>query len=282
MRRLLICACLLSSACSGDATGPEACLVPKACAVGGPDLAVVQVVADAEESWMGRIAHADGFDVVVEVLNRGNRRTRAANVQVEAWTASAFADVPSLAPGERAQVRVQLAYTRTYLVHGQDPGAITPVARILHEGDVRAANDTLSGDEFVTDLPVFDLAPVPWGVQSARVGGTVRLGAWIGRRIAPEPSSVTVDAMFCVLDADRGCTLSSWGALMVWQSVPGFGTSNYSGQASLQPGGLPPAPGTYRLAVCIVPSSDDGITPRRDPANPDHKCVDSGVLQLLP
>jgi hypothetical protein len=282
MRRLLLSALVLA-ACSGDATGPDACGLPKACAVGGADLAVVRVAAaDAEATWRGTTANAEGFDVEVEVLNRGNRRAGAGLVEVEAWTASGSVELPSLGPGERVQVRVPLRYTRTYLVHGQDPAAITPVARVLHDGDAYAANDSLRGDEFITDLPVFDVATVPWGEQARRLGQAVSMAAYVGRRTATEPQAATVDVLFCVLDGNRGCTADSWGPLVTFQSIGRFGITYLPATPALAQGRAPAAPGNYRLAVCVVPARTDATQARLDPGNPDHRCIDAGPLRILP
>ena len=281
MRRLLFSALLLA-ACSGDATGPDACGLPKACAVGGPDLAIVHVAADGAADWRGTIASADSFDVEVEVLNRGNRRAAGGRVEVAAWTATGSVALPSLGAGERLRLRVPLGYTRSYLVGGQDPAVITPVARILHDGDADAANDTLHGDEFITDLPVFDLSAVPWGEQSARVGEVVNMGAYVGRRVASGPSTATVDVLFCVRDGNRGCTTDSWGPLFTWQSVGRYGVNYLPGTTTLAQDRIPPAPGSYRLAVCIVPHHGDATPVLLDRGNPDHRCVDAGPLRLLP
>ena len=266
------------TACS-DATGLD-CAARYACQVNGVDLALVNVSVDtiASSSYMP-IADASNLVVRYTVVNRGDATSSSsAHAQIRAWSTTAQQTLPSLAPGDSVVKTDTLEIRRAYLLAGDDLEQSS--VSVTLDNDADNSNNILTSRSLFLNLPFFDLQLSLDSTQTVRIGQTVFFSytSRIGFTYH-EANKESASLLFCLKQDARTCTANNWRPLArIDDADEYFGA--FRGITLRADALATPAPGMYKLIICMIPRSFTGQF--LELSNPDHRCREGGNVLVLP
>ena len=282
MKRIILMAALLAAACDDEPVGPDVCAQPRACEVeGGADLAIVAVTADSvvQRGFNTHVLDVNDVAVNVVIVNRGDRASSSANVEVSAFGERGTARVLALDPGDSAVVRVPVDIERELLYGGKESDAQNISAEVI-TSDVDAGNNRMSSGLYALNIPHVTIHPLPDTLQTVVLDKSTIAVRW--RSTTGFASGVTpngrVTVLVCLQARGQTCASGGWEAVT---RLNAFFSSTQSGVVafvSARNVGVPAA-GLYDIAVCVVPSSHTALQIIRN--HPDHHCETGGQVRVV-
>ena len=281
MKRVLVIAVLLIAACEDEPAGPDMCAQPRACEVEGADLAIVAVTADSvvERGFSSHVLDVNDVAVNVVIVNRGDRASASANVEVSAFGERGTARVLALDPGDSAVVRVPVVIERELLYGGREPDAQNISAEVI-TNDADVANNRMSSGLYALNIPHVTIQPLPDTLQTVILDRTLLRVRW--RSTTGFASGVTptgrVSVLVCLQARGQTCAPGGWEAVTRTNAFFSSTQNDAVGFVSQRHAGTPAA-GLYDIAICVVPVSHAGR--QIIPNHPDHHCEPGGQVRVL-